>query len=473
MPPTQPTAQPTPPEPPAEKPKVVLPPGLLPESERDIRDIWEKRLPLQMGSVTGETRKLLGQLLGTARAREIPKKPDPLVMDRVLRELAVARKGLYPFIHEADPRKASKRILRVWDSTAKKEENKTLIELVEDPDSREAQALAWLWEEFVKDQALREKLAPIIDKVNGGHVQDAQALLQAKTIYENVLADNENLNLGELGTTGTTIGDLEKERNSHLAYAVANPGTKGAISAERSARELKGQIEKLEHKRNVIEKNVRLINGKLGTLSKKPGTPPISVFSSWTDTEIKAIAKNISALHANPKVKASSGASPINVTLGDKTKEIGDWLIDDDLPSTADSLTKRYRSTGGGRPQARIVLDEFLREQFGSSLYGMSPEEKEKHFADLKAALLSEEGAASAPSAPPSGAAPTSAAPPSRPSGAGGAPSTSATQPSGGPLGWVMDLWNKPVASIPVFRGLISLWNEPLFRGKNEPPSSP
>jgi hypothetical protein len=204
----------------------------------------------------------------------------------------------------------------------------------------------------------------------------------------------------------------------NLAVIASGAPPEVKSDAQRRANECAGNIDALDRRRLGLMKQLGQLESKLKPLTGGifPGFPNIDAAARK--------AENI------PSILSQT------VSLGaEGTKQIGQWLEDEDLPSSAASLVKRYRATGGKKPRAGLVLDDFLEKQFGSGLYGVPKAEKEKHFADLKAALLSEgvltpQQIAAMPEAP---ATTPSGAPSTAPAGAPASPAAPGATPAAAP----------------------------------------
>lgn len=366
-------------------PNQPNPSGTSPELQRELEAIWQKEVALTAGSkISAETQKKLHTLFGKGRTAEIlpTRKPEAAQVQAVHQLLAQTRMGLLPIIHENDAKKrADKPLLYTTGGTTKK-----LSELVSDPQSQEAELLAYLHAQYVTTGNVG-KFVDLYEPVTLDELTNATNLLKAKELYDKLIADDENLDLA------SRIAQKESLATTYQGLAASGKAKTAVKFLEAEAKQ-REEADKLGRRRVSLVKSLKIMDGYLKQLNPKSGWPD--------DPKIQAAAGALQDAF-NPAGAVQFVDSKVSLRKTDQAVSL--WMRDDKLKSTVETITLRYRYRGSGdRPPASVVLDAFLREQFGSGLVAMPDDDKDRFYQELKATLLS--GVATPAAA---GAAPTAA----------------------------------------------------------------
>ncbi|HAI98727.1 TPA: hypothetical protein DCL30_04300 [Candidatus Peribacteria bacterium] len=393
-------------------PNQPNPSGTSPELQRELEAIWRERLRLTAGTkITDDARKQLDTLLGKKKHAEVaPRKqtPDAMIVKNVCRTIAQTRSGLLPLIHEKDAKKRREKLITKLTTGGKKLET-----LVNDPESPEAELLAYMFETYI-DPATTETDA-LLEKVTEAEVKSATNLLKAKELFDTLMGDDENLNIGKAAVTtgipapGTgRIKSLEERANANSARAAAaslapNGNPLPFLDAEAKQRE---EIAKLERRKVSLGKSLDKVQSHLKEVAPACG---------WTTPTQIGIAAE--ALENSLNLPT---AFNMDVKIRGKTQSVGSWMQSDDLKEKTDTVVQRHRQFGTDEPSSSVVLDDFLRLHYGSRLLTTPDPEKEQFYSQLKTILLS-------------GVAASAAAPGAAPASAPAAPGRPASAPSGQP----------------------------------------
>ncbi|MDD5026757.1 MAG: hypothetical protein PHH13_05305 [Candidatus Peribacteraceae bacterium] len=385
-------------------PNQPNPSGTSPELQRELEAIWQREVTLAAGTkISADTQKKLHTLFGKGRTAELlpGRKPEAAQIQAVHQLLAQTRTGLLPIIHENDAKKRAAQILPYTGG------NKKLNELVADPESPEAELLAYLHLQHVNptDAAMLARFSALYKPVTLEELTNATNLLKAKELYDKLIADDENLSLSARITQKESLATTYQGR-------AATGKAKTAVQFLEAESKQREEADKLGRRRASLVKSLKIMDGYLKQLIPPGGWPD--------DPEILAAAGTL-----ENAFNSTAPVSFVNSTVSLRTTghSISGWMRDDSLKSTVETVTTRYRFRGSGnRPPASVVLDAFLREQFGSGLIAMPETDKERFYQELKTILLSGVAApAAAGVAPAAPAAPSgSTAPRGASSGATG-----------------------------------------------------
>jgi hypothetical protein len=321
-----------------------------------------------------------------------------MIIKNVCRTIAQTRSGLLPLVHENDPKK--RKAKRITKLTTGSEEIK---DLVNDPDSPEAELLVYLFETYVPARGTPEHDV-LFDAVTDVEIRRATNLLKAKELFDTLIADDENLDLGRVNPGGRgRIQRLEgrADANHTAAMAVVAPNSPlPFLEAEAKQRE---DMAKLERRKGSLRTSLTKVQSYLSQVDPACG---------WTTpAAIRIAAEDIENAMGHPSLN-------MTVRIRGKDQSARDWMRSDDLKTRADTVVQRYRLYGTDAPSASAVLDEFIRMQYGPRLHGMPDADKDRFYQELKNTLLSGVAAsAAAPGAAPASAPAASGGPASAPSG--------------------------------------------------------
>ncbi|HLC66895.1 MAG TPA: hypothetical protein VJK52_04605 [Candidatus Nanoarchaeia archaeon] len=456
-----------------------------PELQRELEQMWGRVLQTDptTSRLTAETRKIINESLGATRLDkileetgskrsllEIRRQPviQAHVMQRICREMAETRAGLFHHIHGHDPKiKATRGVrhaapdpvavahlasvraalenppdpaavayLASVGRAAGKDPTEQEIEdaqapryqlgdLINDPDSKEADALYWLFEQLANDGNVHT-LIPIFERVKEIETKDAGVLVKMQALSKEIISDKEYFNIGEEGTVNQTMGTagvagtkkIKGDAPTPTEYTLA--GGSGALKrlqeqmimwrndaaleairdkgdpkpAREEAAKYDVKIEQLNAKKRTLQTKLTQINTFARQLSSPPAAWVKANIEDWSKTFTPDFFENTVADYATTDIE-----------LGDKTRPISEWLAEEELGTTQARITRRFRMAGEGQPPASLVLDDLIRTYFGARLIGTPQAEQDQFYNNMRTTLLSAEhghggaGPANAPSA--------------------------------------------------------------------------
>lgn len=417
------------------------------ELQRGLEQLWSNVLKPDpvTGRLTKETRKTIQDALGAEKLTKIlaetsaPKSAlaslnpldlmkEPVVqayaMQRICREMAATRAGFFHHIHEQehDPTtKATRKIM--WPPLAPGGPTSSwaLGHVVNDPDTKEADALFWLYSQL-SNAGNVNTLAPIFEQVTEAETKDAGILVKMQQIHNEITADKENFNIGtpgkfkkiSSGTPGIPGAPATKKKPATAptpgiaaVYDVdsTNAGTgqmarllesivlhkneaEGEIARFADPKSDKDEVTKCQNKIDVLENKKLVLEAKLleldflaQSLSSKPGPVSPAVLST--------MAEKFSLSYLSQPTFI--GYKTTEIELGDQRNPIQEWIQNKELPTVQTRITRRYRMAGEGAPPATLALDELIRTYFGARLTGTPQAEQETFFQEMRTILLSAE----------------------------------------------------------------------------------
>lgn len=375
------------------------------EVNRELRKLWEERLMLHTGVLTKETRAAVQKILSPQVLLPLEQRPsrngssivDDDAQRKILEKILAQHTGIYPYIRPNDYKKAS---LEVHDATTGIS-RKLLTDLVSDPESKEAGALAWFFENYVTG-ANRLDASKVFDTVNEAELKNAHTLVKMQTLYNQII---ENEEYGELGTTDPSpnrgdlappfttrpscsaaatgkmgkvqLRKLEADQMSHVQSHI--PGGKGnpAPFYER-VNNAETELRQLEQKKRTLCKELTSLNALNLSLSIVPLPADFS-------GDIQRLSEDFLPSDLDLKLRDS-------VKVGRTIKTTEEWIKDTGLKSTTDAMTETFRQVGTRNVPAKTALHSLLKKLYGPKLFGMNPEEQNKFYAELEEAILSTEG---------------------------------------------------------------------------------
>jgi len=352
---------------------------------REALKIWEQYMKLRINGISRQTRKALAQILGKPRAKELPNAVDSQTARRIYKEIVQTHTGLYQYIGRGDN---IERTIINWGSKGQRE----LRNVVDDPQSKEARVLAWLYTQFI-DAVNADEFRRIFLHVPESQINDGKRLIEAKTKSNALMSDASNLGIGNeiyiadetderkpwLIPTGSTgqFAELQKKIvNIHNRALKCSPSEKEKRDA------LLDKLDEEKNNRDALRKKRDKVKQELGEISKIFGSVQGGLM--WTNAEIDSISCDLD------KALETGAIASTDIRIDRQAKKVSDWIQDEQLErivKQADLTRTQYK---GGPLKASIVLDRFLAKHFEDEIKDLSEADKAKFISDMKATFLSE-----------------------------------------------------------------------------------
>lgn len=384
---------------------------VTPEVQREMREMWERKLNLSSGTLSADTRKNLTKILGRSQLGSIEKKrgilrrrsvvdaeAQRMILDKVLE----TRAGLYQYIKPKDYKKTQLVITNPSGATVRR----NMTSLVSDPASREAQALAWIFENYV-GSTNRATVSEIFYPVEESHLKDAQAMLKMQDAYKKLIEDEENMDIGTLDPS-PDLGQVDPPSTSKgFPTIVRRPScgrAKGRLKRlqqrqlenqqqaefQRLIPKGKGNPTMYDDRINKAEDDIRTLEKKQQLLKKE--LTNMNTLSKGLSTSVD-FSGDIPALSEDFSSTTLSSRLGTSIRVGTATKTVAEWMEDKELKSTQSDLVDRYRFVGTGAIPANLALKALMKKLYGARLYGLDQAAQDRFYAEMQRMILSSEGA--------------------------------------------------------------------------------
>lgn len=312
-----------------------------------------------------DTRKALERLLGgeavynaVVGAKEKIVTPD--VRQRVIAHMIQTNTGIHNILKGAIKEPKDVTVTLAGGRTDK------LSNLIRDPNSEDARALAWYYQN-VATSTEKEFAFNHID--NPADAKKILALMKARRAYDAIVADDANVNIGKPGTPGT--GTELKKIEDRLAKAVkaqsdAEKDKARTLTAKPDANvsHYEAKIERadtaiadLEEKKGALEKKHKDLKTKIESLTKD-----MTDFAkvTFTSAQLDALASDFDKDKFNAALNAAHGKIP----LAGRSYDLGDYLSDEKTRAWSDRLHEMATRNGTGKPTANDVLKNVVNAEY-------------------------------------------------------------------------------------------------------------
>ncbi len=328
--------------------------------------ILEKATGLEVGTpITKHTRHKIHKLIGGKADKLLP--PDkglfskvapnvtPEVQEKVFAEILTTKKKIFDLLKLKEPRKES---VDVGGAIGVK----TLADLVSDPASKEAQALAFVIKKFgLKGNA---ELINALTLLTVDDVKKIGSLEKARALYTSITQNDENLGIGE---SLRYQQDLIDDANKQL---VGPPPAKKKAPLQKAIADANIEKMKLNKKKLPIERDLRLLEKHLRDAGMvAPGTTP-----NYTD-----IAENLEKHDVMADIVASVPAGGEIVTVCGTAKNVTDWITAEDSGKELAELKTKAQNSGVSKPSAKAILNGMVKGQY-KGLLGIQTAEQNQQF---------------------------------------------------------------------------------------------
>lgn len=381
-------------------PSTTNAPSELPEAQRAIESLWERLIDANTGSITHNTRGLLEEVLSKEKIGELltkgrhsGSKKTPIMkrsgMGAILSELAKSGAGMIPVIQKRMAKKLEDQGVTTVDQfeipASKTGAPEIMENLVRDPDSQEAMALACFYDDIVKSTGAFAYYADVFDAVDESEARNAETMKMAQELYKDITSNKSYLGIGKDPAGGVVgNGKLKQLRDEVAQYDAAiiasgkSKTTKYGVTKGdpepyiKLKKESEAKIDALIGAKSELEGKLTQLNSHIQALTATNlGGGAVKIVPI---TNVSALATNFSVAAFNTQItKTPPHVDNSYIELAGTTKTVREWLIDKDLAVTANQAITQFRQAGPGLVPAGMAYQKFMQKTVGTAI-GLSPE---------------------------------------------------------------------------------------------------
>jgi len=397
-------------------------PSGLPEAERALESIWSRLIDAHTGTITAETRALLEEVLSheqlnklLEKGRHSGSKKTPTMkrsgMDAILKELTSSGVGMLPVIEKRMKEKLKHQGVKTVDQFGLVVESgkpsQLMENLVRDPDSPAAMALACLYEDIVSSKGAWAYYVNVFDSVDESEARNAETLKMAQELYKEITTNKSYLGIGEdPAGGGAGSGKLRQLRDEITKYDAAilasgkSRTTKFGVTKDDPTpyinlkKEAETKVDSLVSSKSDLEGKLTQLNSRLQALSAENiAHAPVKIVPI---ADIEALAKNFSVASFNAELKKTPPhVDNSYIELAGNTKTVLEWLLDKELSQKANDAIAQFRQAGPGFIPAQMAYERLMKKAIGTGV-GLTPEQGEQIVQQVSSRGLSSQAPAEA-----------------------------------------------------------------------------